>query len=179
MAPQGERDFPSLRIRGEIALIGLCSARPSPPFLAVGSLGEKQLEELAKILKKTGEAGLMRVILVHHPPVSGITKWRKRLVDSDEFSDVVSSYGAELILHGHTHEPTFRVLQTPANNIPVVGAPSASELNPRSDRCARYNIYRIKRNNLNWDLTMYVRRYSEKSGRFIEEQEVTLNIPDL
>jgi len=63
--------FPSLRIRGQVALIGLCSARPSLPFLAIGSLGKKQLTELAGLLKKTGEAGLMRIILIHHPPVAG------------------------------------------------------------------------------------------------------------
>ena len=45
--------FPSLRIRGHVALIGLCTARPSLPFLAVGSLGEKQLQLLAKLLEET------------------------------------------------------------------------------------------------------------------------------
>ncbi|MEN8729214.1 MAG: metallophosphoesterase, partial [Desulfuromonadales bacterium] len=74
--------FPSLRIRGPIALLGLCSARPSLPFLAVGSLDQKQLDTFAKLLQKTGDAGLLRVILVHHPPVPGSIKWRKRLDNS-------------------------------------------------------------------------------------------------
>ncbi len=69
-SPTGEL-FPSLRIRGKVALIGLCSARPSLPFLAVGSLGEKQLGILAELLQETGKAGLLRVVLIHHPPVIG------------------------------------------------------------------------------------------------------------
>ncbi len=109
---------PALRIRGQIALIGLCSARPSLPFFAIGSLGKKQLQLLAKLLKETGEAGLMRVVLVHHPPVPGTTDWRKRLVDDKAFSDVVRHHGAELVLHGHTHTSTLRELQGPAGTNP-------------------------------------------------------------
>lgn len=177
VSPQAGSFFPTLSLRGQIALIGLCSARPSLPFLAVGSLGETQLGALAKLLEKSGEAGYIRVILVHHPPVSGTMEWRKRMVDTEAFSEVVSRYGAELVLHGHTHSPTFRELQTPAGKIPVIGAPSGSELNPHAARCAKYNLYRIRRNDVNWELTMFVRGYSEKSGTFVEEQEIALNIP--
>lgn len=175
VSPQADSFFPTLSIRGRVALIGLSSARPSSPFLAVGSLGKRQLDELAKLLVKSGEAGYVRIILVHHPPVSGAIEWRKRLVDSEAFSEVVSSYGAELVLHGHTHVPTFHELQTSAGKIPVVGAPSGSELNPHAARCAKYNLYRIRRNGPDWDLTMFVRGYSEKSGTFVEEQEIALS----
>jgi len=175
-SPTGEL-FPSLRIRGKVALIGLCSARPSLPFLAVGSLGEKQLGILAEILQETGEAGLLRVVLIHHPPVPGTIKWRKRLVDNSAFAEVLARCGAELVLHGHTHAATFSELQTPAGKVPVIGAPSASELNPRSERCAKYNLYLIKKNGDRWDLKMLVRGYSEESGKFDQEQEVTLVLP--
>jgi len=169
--------FPSLRIRGPVALIGLCSARPSPPFLAVGSLDKSQLDGLANLLQRTGEAGLLRVVLIHHPPVPGTIKWRKRLVDSSRFANVIARYGAELVLHGHTHAETFAEMQTSFGKVPVVGAPSASELNPRSGRCAKYNLYEIKRNDEVWQLKMFVRSYSEGSGRFDGEQETTLPLP--
>ena len=175
-SPTGEL-FPSLRIRGKVALIGLCSARPSLPFLAVGSLGDKQLGILAELLQETGKAGLLRVVLIHHPPVSGTIKWRKRLVDNSAFAEVIARFGAELVLHGHTHAETFAELQTPAGKVPVIGAPSASELNPRSERCAKYNLYVIKRTGVGWNIKMFVRGYSEASGQFDEEQETTLTIP--
>ncbi len=169
--------FPSLRIRGPVALIGLCSARPSPPFLAVGSLDKTQLVGLANLLRTTGEAGLLRVVLIHHPPVPGTIKWRKRLVDSSGFANVIADYGAELVLHGHTHAETFAEMQTPFGKVPVVGVPSASELNPRSGRCAKYNLYEIKQNDDVWQLKMLVRSYSEESGQFDGEQEKTLTLP--
>ncbi len=169
--------FPSLRIRGPIALIGLCSARPSLPFLAIGSLDTKQLDGLANLLQKTGEAGLLRVVLIHHPPAPGTIKWRKRLVDSSAFTEVIARFGAELVLHGHTHIPTFAELPTPAGNVPVVGAPSASELDPHTKRCAKYNLYVMKRNGGSWNLKMLVRNYSETSGQFDEGQETNLVLP--
>ena len=169
--------FPSLRIRGKVALIGLCSARPSLPFLAVGSLGEKQLGILAELLQETGKAGLLRVVLIHHPPVSGTIKWRKRLVDNSAFAEVIAHFGAELVLHGHTHAETFSELQTPAGKVPVIGAPSTSELNPHSERCAKYNLYLIKRNGDRWVLKMLVRGYSEESGKFDQEQATELMLP--
>jgi len=169
--------FPSLRIRGKVALIGLSSAKPSLPFLAVGSLDEKQLNRLASLLKKTGEAGLLRVVLIHHPPVPGTIKWRKRLIGSNAFAEVIARCGAELILHGHTHTETFSEMQTPAGNVPVIGAPSASEMNPHSRRCAKYNLYAIERDDDGWSLKMLIRSYSEESGQFEKDQEAKMRLP--
>ena len=169
--------FPSLRIRGQIALIGLSSARPSPPLFATGSLGQEQLVGLETLLQKTGDKGLLRVVMVHHPPVPGIVNWRKCLTDSKSFAAVLARHGAELVLHGHSHTPTVSELQTPAGKIPVVGAPSASELNPQAGRSAQYNIYRMSRKGKNWELTMSVRSYSEDQGRFVSESERSFKLP--
>ena len=170
--------FPSLRIRGQVALIGLCSATPTLPFLATGSLGQQQLSALATLLEKTGRKNLFRVILIHHPPVPGVVQWRKRLTDSNMFADVLARHGAELVLHGHAHTAALSELQTPAGNIPVIGVPSASELSPWSGNCAKYNIYRIKRIDRNWQLTMSVRGYSETLSRFVPEEEIILSLPN-
>ena len=62
--------FPSLRIRREVALIGLSTARPTAPFLATGRLGERQLARLDRMLEDTAGAGLFRVVLLHHPPAA-------------------------------------------------------------------------------------------------------------
>ena len=169
--------FPSLRTRGQVALIGLSSAIPTLPLLATGTLGQKQLAGLDTLLEKTGREGLFRVIMIHHPPVPGLIKWRKRLTDDKMFAAVLARHGAELVLHGHAHIPTLSELQTPAGCIPVVGAPSASELSPWTGRCAKYNIYRINRMGKSWELTMTVRSYSEDQGRFVPETERSLKLP--
>ncbi|MCK5826788.1 MAG: metallophosphoesterase [Desulfuromusa sp.] len=169
--------FPSLRIRGEVALIGLCSARPSLPLLATGSLGREQLAGLETLLQQTGDRGLMRVVLIHHPPLPGIVKRRKCLTDSQLFVDVLKRRGAELVLHGHAHTSTVANMPTLAGTIPVIGVPSASELNPQPENCAKYNIYQMKRTVAGWEVTMQVRGYSIEKQRFVQEQEIFIKIP--
>ncbi len=169
--------FPSLRIRGEIALIGLCSARPSAPLLATGSLGQQQLAGLESLLQQTGSQGLMRVVLIHHPPLAETVKRRKCLTDSRLFADVLKRCGAELVLHGHAHTATVASMETPAGTIPVIGVPSASALNHRSECCAKYNIYRLKKSTTGWDLQMQVRGYSVLQHSFIQEQEIAIKTP--
>lgn len=163
--------FPSLRIRGPVALIGLCSARASGPFLAIGSLGRSQLDGLATLLDQTREMRLLRIVLIHHPPVTGTIKWRKRLVDNRAFLEVIDRHGADLILHGHTHYPVFSQTSSNAGSIPVIGAPSGSEWNPQAGHRASYNIYRFAPNG---ELALEVRTYQESLGRFVTDQETTI-----
>ena len=166
--------FPILRVRGPIALIGLTSARPSIPFLAVGSLGRSQLVKFEKILAQTGELGLLRVVLIHHSPVQGTINWRKRLTDSAAFAEVLARQGAELVLHGHAHYPIQSELETPAGKVPVIGTPSASALDRRPERLARYHLYRFERLAKGWSITLSVRSFSFKQHCFIADEEICL-----
>ena len=95
--------FPTLRLRGDVALIGLSTARPSAPFFATGRLGERQLEALDRMLESTGADGRFRIVLLHHPPGRDTVRWRKSLRDGEALRDVLARRGAELILHGHAH----------------------------------------------------------------------------
>jgi len=165
--------FPSLRIRGKVALIGLCSARPSLPFLAVGSLGEKQLGILAGLLLETGKAGLLRVVLIHHPPVNGVVSWRKRLTDAEAFRAIVQQHGAELILHGHAHRRAQTQIQTPGGYAPVIGISSASATNRQSKRRAQYHIYRLSRTAQGWQVHVCVRSFVRRK-KYITQDEFRL-----
>src|SRR5690606_29788148 len=42
--------FPFVKLRGPVALIGLSSAIPRPPFVSAGHLGHAQLQALSQIL---------------------------------------------------------------------------------------------------------------------------------
>ena len=163
--------FPSLRIRGCLAIIGVCTARPSAPHLAVGSIGAGQLQNLATILAQTARKQLYRIILIHHPPAPGTVSWRKRLTDAADFRSLLDRYGADLILHGHAHR-TFRAyLDSPTGRIPVMGAPSISALGRTPERRARYYIYRITPADDAWDVRLEVRIYSPEENRFVRESE--------
>jgi 3',5'-cyclic AMP phosphodiesterase CpdA len=166
--------FPSLRTRNGIAVIGVCTARPSAPHLAVGSIGATQRRKLETILAQTARKQLYRVILIHHPPTSGTVSWRKRLTDAAALRSLLEQYGAELILHGHAHRTLWRSLPTPAGKVPVVGAPSISAIGRTPERRARYYLYRIKRLDGRWDVKLEVRIYSPEKNRFIREKQQPL-----
>jgi len=165
--------FPSLRVRGGVALIGVSTARPCSIFLAVGRIGKEQRQRLQKILIETGRNGLFRVILIHHPPVAGVVNWRKRLTDADAFRAIVQQHGAELILHGHAHRLAQAQLKTPGGYAPVIGISSASAADRHSERRARYHLYRLSQTDHGWQVHVSVRSLVNRKG-FITQDKFRL-----
>jgi len=163
--------FPILRIRGQIALIGVSTACPSAPLFATGRVGHIQLQKLENILTETGRQGLLRVVVIHHPPVSGVVRWRKRLTDSHAFRKVLKRCGAEMVLHGHVHRSSFTQLQTPEGNAPVICVSSASALGRNPKRRARFHIYHFNQTEQQWKVGLTVHRYSDKKKHFVAESE--------
>jgi len=140
----GETLFPSLRLREGLALVGVSTARATPPFLASGRVGREQLARLDALLARLAGEPRCRVVLIHHPPLPGVTSWRRALHDAREFAAVLQRRGAELVLHGHLHRTHLASLPGPHGAIPVVGVPSASHGGPSPDRAAGYHIYEIE-----------------------------------
>ena len=101
--PRSASIFPYLRVRGEVAIIGLSSGVPTGPLMATGKLGRAQLKAFAELLAETGAKGLARVVLIHHPPLVEGAPPLRGLSDAVEFEAIVRDRGAEAILHGHTH----------------------------------------------------------------------------
>lgn len=168
----GSRDatmFPTLRTRGPVAIIGVNSSVPTAPFLATGTVDPAQLESLEALLKQTGEQGLFRLVLVHHTPVAGVDKWRKRLTNQRALRTVLDSAGAELVLHGHTHRSVWTELDTSHGKIPVISPPSGSAVCHRPERVARYHLYRVERVAEGWNLEVEVRAYSPGDGTVYQD----------
>ena len=138
-----EQLFPLLRVRGPLAFIGLDSAVPSPPFMATGRLGARQLERLADILQRLRGSGLLRVLMLHHPPVPGEEKWRKRLVDAPALCALLARHPVDMVLHGHRHRALQSVIRIPGSDIPVFGIASASAAGVLSNYPAEYNLYDV------------------------------------
>jgi 3',5'-cyclic AMP phosphodiesterase CpdA len=157
--------------------IGLSSVRPSKPFFALGSVGQIQLQKLGHILAQTGRQGLFRIVMIHHPPQPGIVTWRRRLTDSRELRLLIAQQGVEMVLHGHAHRSSMAWLKTPAGHAPAIGVPSASATSRKSGYSAQYNIYSLSQNAYGWEITIEVRGYAPKEGRFIVEGENRLAIP--
>jgi len=117
-------DFPFVARSGPVAFIGLASALPTFSFTAYGRLGEEQMRGLERALRTTGDEGLFRVALLHHPPMSRAEPWRRSLRDAAAFRETARRQGAELILHGHRQKATAARIDGPDGPIPVYGVGS-------------------------------------------------------
>jgi 3',5'-cyclic AMP phosphodiesterase CpdA len=131
--------FPYLRARGPVALIGVSTAVPTPPFMATGRLCGPQIARMAALL--TEAQAQFRVVLIHHPPVP--RAHLKRLVDAAAFREAIAAAGAELVIHGHDHLRSLAWIDGPRGRVPVIGVPSASAAFGADHDAAGYNIYRI------------------------------------
>lgn len=135
--------FPYLRIRQNVAFIGINTGIPTVPFFATGTMGPEQGRKLAKLLEETGQQGLFRVLMLHHPPVTRGVKFGRGLTDSRLFEDVLRKHGAELILHGHNHRFSVQHISGKDGQVPVIGVGSASAVPGTAQHLAEYNLIRI------------------------------------
>jgi 3',5'-cyclic AMP phosphodiesterase CpdA len=166
--------FPFVRVRGEVALIGVSSATPTAPLMASGRLGARQIEALAAILKETGDKDLARVILIHHPPLSHGGPLRG-LTDARAFAAAVARFGAEAILHGHTHKRMIHLLASPAarvegGRIPVLGAPSASSASADPRQSGAYHLVRLDQAGERWRVQVRARGLQRGGGEIGERE---------
>jgi len=150
---EGHRCFPYLRVRGPVALIGCSTAVATPPFAASGYFGQRQARATVNLLRQAADAGLFRVVMIHHPPIHGAASLHKRMLGIRRFAATISSGGAELVIHGHTHLNTVYSLQGPNGPVPVVGISSASQGPGGHKPQAAYNLFTIAGEAGNWFLT--------------------------
>ena len=148
----GERDrapdFPYLRVRGPVAIIGLSTAVPTPPFFASGRLGGEQLRRLGRLLETAAQRGLYRIVVLHHSPHS--MGFRRGLSDADQLLSTLAGPGAELIIHGHGHRQMYAMLPAGARRIPVFGAPSASADYGNPEKSPGYYLYEVNKTAEGW-----------------------------
>lgn len=165
--PPDQRAFPTLRVRGPIALIGLSTAHPTRPFSAAGSIGASQLKRCSALLAEAAQRSLYRILLIHHAPIAGMVSAHKRLTDAEDFARLIQQHGTELILHGHTHRRSQAYLPGSQARIPVLGAPSASAVKKDPLDRAGFGVIRITRTSSGWNTTLQDHWYSHEYKRFI------------
>jgi 3',5'-cyclic AMP phosphodiesterase CpdA len=173
-ADHGET-FPFVRLLGPVAIIGVNSAVPTPPLVAVGRVGPAQVARLATILERLGHARVFRLILIHHPPLTGQARRYRDLADADAVQAVVARHGAELIIHGHNHHNMLAWCPTAAGGkVAVVGAPSAALGRPhKREPLARYNLYRVA--GPPWTIELTGRGLEQPGGPIVELERKRLS----
>ncbi|MFQ5660072.1 MAG: metallophosphoesterase family protein, partial [Gammaproteobacteria bacterium] len=175
-----EDSFPTVRMRGLVAVVGLCSAQPTEWSRAWGTVGPEQLERLELLLGELGRHGLCRVVQIHHPPLDERISQRSRLTDSACLREVLARAGAELVMHAHAHVTSVDSIAGPENPIPVVGVRSASNLGRKTDERAQYHLYRIEEHRTatqatRYRITMAIRGWDAEAYRFaaVSRRELT------
>jgi 3',5'-cyclic AMP phosphodiesterase CpdA len=147
-----DRRWPIVRIRGELALIGLTTSRATPWFTAYGRVGPGQLARLRTVLADPRLAGKARVVAIHHPCAGRRAENRIRgLRDHAAFAAVIAEVGAEVILHGHEHRDMRESLPGPRGPVPVLGVCSGTYEAGVPARTARYRILEIEGGKLRSD----------------------------
>jgi 3',5'-cyclic AMP phosphodiesterase CpdA len=181
-APErGGPAFPFVRRFGRMALIGLNSALPQPPFVAAGRVGEEQMSRLGTILAELGREHAVRVVLIHHPPLPGMTKPSRALADAAALQDVLVRHGAELVLHGHTHLDTVVSCPRPSGPaIPIVCVPSASlALQHGLEPLARYHLFHVEIGNEEVRIEIVARGLTRPGGPITEISRSALTAESL
>jgi 3',5'-cyclic AMP phosphodiesterase CpdA len=139
--------YPCVKVRGPVAVIGLSSAVPRPPFVAAGYVGKAQLTALSRALEHPEIAGRTPIILIHHPPVDGRTRFtqlRDGLVDVAPLRAALQPVERGLVLFGHLHTRVRCVLPTRDGSLDVISASGASLDSPDPAVRAGFNLYEIE-----------------------------------
>ena len=129
-------------------------------------MGPDQRKRLAWILERLAGEPLKRIVMIHHPPTTEGLRPRRRLTDATIVRDLLVNVGADLVLHGHTHDASVEHLQTPTGPIPVIGVRSSSAIGQRPDHRAQYHLYRLDRRR-GAPITIIVRGYDRERGCFV------------
>jgi 3',5'-cyclic AMP phosphodiesterase CpdA len=165
-ASDDDLQFPFVRLRRYVAMIGVSSARSTGVGMAWGELGERQIEALRAALAQTRRRGFYRILLIHHPPLAGLCPPRKSLIDAKLLLPVLESEGAELVLFGHNHEHHHIELASSNGPLHLFGVPSAS-LWPSAGTTAAWNLYRIRRQERSWLTDVTVRALDGESRSMV------------
>jgi 3',5'-cyclic AMP phosphodiesterase CpdA len=138
--------YPSVKLRGPAAIIGLTSAIPRPPFVSAGYVGRDQLAALARVLEHPEVRRRTPVVLVHHSPFDSrfrLEQLRSGLVDASALRRALSPLARGLILYGHLHIRRHTRLVTGSGVLDAVCA-TAAALDHSDDRIrAGFNAYEI------------------------------------
>lgn len=141
--PVNREAFPYLRVRGNVALIGVTSSRATAPFMATGFFRSGQAKRLTAILDEAGKRGLFRIVMIHHPPVRDAVAAHKRLFGIGRFQRVIRKAGAELVLHGHSHLPSLYQIKGQSGQVPVVGVAATGQAFGGSKPPAQWNLLEV------------------------------------
>ncbi len=175
LAGENPELFPYVRfITKNIVVMGLSSAVPTPVFMATGKLGTNQLIRFQDIVSKVRGHNFFCIVMIHHPPIPGMTKRKRSLLDAEPLAQILRQLDTAIVLHGHNHVNSKILLETMTGQVPVIGVPSASCGKPGKEPLARYNMFDISQKGDAWKCTMTGRGLEVVDGKIEELEQVCI-----
>ncbi len=171
----GNDTWPIVQIRGDVAMIGLCSAQPRSWFVAAGRLGKTQLTALENLLKTPELDSKFKLLAFHHHifPVTNMPgESFKNLEDRKELLELCHKYHVDLILHGHNHD--FTQLRSQNTVISEAGSCSAAFANKPNHR-GKFNVYDVEDGQLK---TISTYLYQAETGYALWKTVSSTEIPN-
>ncbi len=138
--------FPSVKLRGPVALIGVSSAVPRPPFVAAGHVGSSQLAALEQVLAHPSVRQRTPILLIHHPLIdrrSRIAQLRDGLADAAALRAVLAGLPHGVVLFGHVHVRRRWTLPTSSGTLDVIAASGAALDHEDASVRAGFNLYAV------------------------------------
>ncbi len=171
--------YPYVRFVGDdLAVIGLSSCIPSPPFFAVGRVGRRQRRALDQLLADPRVKARTPIVALHHnivPPEHHRRRkeWARQLIDSKKVLEILTAHGVGLAIHGHTHQYGFHRVDVHGQRpLYISEAGSTSVRRAKSDHYAgKFKIYTFDNGVLR---TVETFLYDEAHGTFIPWKVRTL-----
>jgi 3',5'-cyclic AMP phosphodiesterase CpdA len=151
--------YPLARDLGNIRLIGISSAYVTPIFSARGAIGKKQFKRLEQLIQQAHDLAYMPFLVIHHPPLPGMSIWRKALKEVDELKKLISKQKPALICCGHLHQ-NIEVIEGETR---VFSTASASNRLNASYRV--FDIEQIDKENAAWSIRMQRKTINPISGK--------------
>ncbi|MDW3094325.1 MAG: metallophosphoesterase [Gammaproteobacteria bacterium] len=160
--------YPIVRIRKQIAFIGLSSVFDAPWFRATGKINTLQLNRLETLLRSKSLANYCKVVLIHHPLTITHTPERKCLLNRDKLTSLLQQYPVELVLHGHGHNSCYdSIKHTDNTETPIIGMSSSSSINQIKNYQAEFILFDIKKTSLGWHINKQSYTFNESLKKFI------------
>jgi 3',5'-cyclic AMP phosphodiesterase CpdA len=103
--------YPVIRTAGGLRLVGVNTSCVTRIFSAEGELGKAQLSRLPDALggpvsgpaSESPQRSEFTCLLIHHPPLPGMTQQRKALRDAGDLQLVIEQQQPDLVVYGHLH----------------------------------------------------------------------------
>ncbi len=169
--------YPTIRMRKNIAFIGLSSAFDAPWFRATGKVDQQQLTRLHKLLSSKTLDSYCKVLLIHHPVTMTHTPLRKCLLNRDKLISLLKQYPVDLILHGHGHNSCYDSIDCANNKIPVVGMSSSSSTNQTKNHKAEFLLFDITQNTQSWMINKQSYTFDMRQKKFIATTRKEFMLP--